>query len=158
MDTQRYTVLLKADDTRQVKPQNLRFVGNFSLKMVNKYQLDSFLADAKPTLASAVASLTRSQCVRPNVVSARVMNDWAKLDDMQLADKLIHAKQVSASTLSEDVAVLYVSVPRKQVVCGSISEVPAEELGMLRKFFLQFGKFIENELKKQVYYILPWNI
>jgi hypothetical protein len=158
VELQRYVVLLKSGETKKVQPQNLVPIGKFRSEMINVLQLKALNELNKSPRSEVIATLSKWLCVVPNVVSARVMADWAKLESADLRKRLIASKKVPISTIPDDVSVVLLSLSRP---CLTLTDIETQEpslIKQLRDTLKTVGPVLEDDiLRNQVYWILPFD-
>lgn len=121
-EQQRYSILLDSGETKKVKPQNVHVVRKFRSEMISLLQLRALTEELKKKTSRSDISrmLTQWDCVLPSVVSAKVLFDWAKLDDVEMQRKLLKSKKVDIATLPDQAAVVFFSLPRKRLVDSTL--------------------------------------
>ena len=155
-DMQRYNILLKSGETKKVKPQNVRWVAKYRKELVNLLQIRVLNNERKKERSGTIQVLRKWECVIPNVVSARVLRDWAKLDTLELKHRLLESKKVNIATLSDNVKIVFLSLPRTRLATPEIAQ---EDIKLVETVAKQTMQFFEKEwFKEQVYFMLPFGI
>lgn len=155
-DMQRYNILLKSGETKKVKPQNVKWVAQYRKELVNLLQIRVLKNERKKVRSEKIQILKKWECVIPNVVSARVLSDWAKLDTLALKHRLLESKRVNIATLSDNVKIVFISLPRTRLATPEIAE---EDIKLVETVAKQTAQFFEKEwFKEQVYFMLPFGL
>ena len=160
-DMQRYTILLKSGDSKKVKPQNVKFVAKYRSQMVNMLQIRALNEEKKRVKARSdiVSVLKKWECVMPHVVSARVLQDWAKLDTVQLKKRLLESKKVDIASLSNNVKIVFVSLPRARLAMPDLHAQEKEDIEFVENIVQHTTAFLEKDwFKEQVYFMLPFEL
>lgn len=161
-DMQRYNILLKSGESKKVKPQNLKFVAKYRTEVVNLLQIRALNEEKKrssTTRSDLIRILQKWKCVLPNVVSARVLVDWTKLDTIELKQRLFESKKVNISTLSDNVKVVYLSLPRSRLALTSLHAQETQDLKFVETVLKSTCQYFEKEyFKEQVYFMLPFEL
>ena len=161
VDMQRYVVLLKSGESKKVKPQNIKPLGTLRTEMTNVLQFRALVEERKKLSprSEIIALFKKWNCVLPNVVSSRVLVDWAKLESSDLRRRLIEAKRVRIDTLPDDVSVVCMSMPRRSLVLkGDIEDEGTDFVYRVKSTVRKLGPLLEEDiLKSQVYWLLPFD-
>ena len=155
VELQRYVVLLKSGESKKIKPQNIKPLGKLRSEMPNVLQIKALIEprNRKAFRSELISVLKKWECVLPNVVSSRVLVDWAKLESPDLRKRLLESKTVPLDTLPDDVSIVFLSVPRETI------NLEEESTDLIKKAVAELGHTLEKQiLKSQVYWILPFNI
>ena len=158
VELQRYVVLLKSGETKKVQPQNVVPIGKYRSEMINMLQLKALNELKKSPRSDVISTLNKWHCVVPNVVSARVMADWAKLDSSDLRQRLITSKKVPISTIPDNVSVVLLSLSRPSLTLTDSESQEPSFIKQLRDILKSIGPVLEDDiLRNQVYWILPFD-
>ncbi len=163
-DMQRYDILLQSGASKKVKPENVRYVASYSLSPVSSNDVRTLRVDHEHSSLSGRCNLfSKWQRPLPQVVSSRVLCDWAKLDDSVLRRRLIETKRVDLGGFiaqHDDVS----GPPMKLLFLSwSRSELVSDEIVDHSELFARFCRSIctpqlEIHWGGQVYFILPMAI